>query len=608
MRNAETVLAVIRERGKKRQPLVDLYRQLFNPDLYLRAYGRISRNDGALTPGVTSETVDGMSQTKIQAIIEAIRQERYRWTPVRRIYIEKRSSTAKRPLGIPSWSDKLLQEVIRSLLEAYYEPQFSEHSHGFRPGRGCHTALQQIDQTWLGTTWFIEGDIRGCFDTIDHPVLLSILAESIQDQRFLRLIRNLLQAGYLENWQYARTLSGAPQGGILSPLLANVYLDRLDRFIETELLPTYNRGARRQHDPHYHSLSCKARYLRRMGRPEEARTLRKQAQALPSIDLTDPTYRRLRYLRYADDFLLGFTGPISEAEAIKARIGAFLHEHLKLELSAAKTLITHARAEPARFLGYEITVLHRDQKRVNHGRYKGRRAINGQIALKVPEIVIREKCRPYLQAGKPIHRPERTNDAVFSIVAQFQAEWRGIAQYYQLAQNRHRLDRLRWTMECSLVKTLARKLKISGAAIRRKYQAVIPTEDGPRKVLQVTVERGEGKAPLRAQWGGISLQTNRHAILDDHPSEVRNKGTELLERLLADACELCGSRQAVQVHHIKRLVNLRRPDRAERPTWKKWMIARQRKTIVLCRSCHYAAHAGQPRRRHSLGTDHWRAG
>jgi hypothetical protein len=345
-----------------------------------------------------------------------------------------------------------------------------------------------------------------------------------------------------------------------------------------------------------------------MGRPEAARPLRKQAQRLPSIDLADPTYRRLRYLRYADDFLLGFTGPVSEAEAIKASIGAFLQEHLKLELSTAKTLITHARTEPARFLGYEIMVLHHDQKRVNHGRYKGRRAINGQIALKVPEALIREKCRPYLHAGKPIHRPERTNDAVLSIVAKFQAEWRGIAQYYQLAQNRYRLDRLRWTMECSLVKTLACKLKISGAAVRRKYQAVISTEDGPRKVLQVTVERGAGKAPLVQQWGGISLRTNRQAILDDHPSQVWNKRTELLERLLADTCELCGSQQAVQVHHVKRLVNLRRPERTERPAWKEWMIARQRKTIVVCRSCHYAAHAGQPRRRKPLGTDHWRAG
>jgi hypothetical protein len=309
----------------------------------------------------------------------------------------------------------------------------------------------------------------------------------------------------------------------------------------------------------------------------------------------------------ATHLLLGFTVPVREAEEIKGCIGAFLREHLKLELSAEKTLITHARTEPAHFLGYDIMVLHCDEKRANHGRYKGRRAINGQIALKVPETVIQEKCRPYLQAGKPIHRPERTNDAVFSIVARYQTEWRGVAQYYQLAQNRYRLNRVRWTMERSLIKTLACKLRISGATVRQQHRAVILTKDGPRKVLQVTVER-EGKAPLVAQWGGISLKTEKQAILDDQPSTVWNKRTELLERLLADECELCGSQQAVQVHHVKRLVNLSRPDRAEQPSWKEWMIARQRKTIVLCRSCHYTAHAGQPRRRKPLGIDHWRAG
>ena len=255
------------------------------------------------------------------------------------------------------------------------------------------------------------------------------------------------------------------------------------------------------------------------------------------------------------------------------------------KLSEAKTAITHARTQPAHFLGYDIAVLHRDEKRANHGRYTGRRALNGQIALKVPEDVIREKCRPYLHLGKPSQRPERTDVTVFSIVAKFQAEWRGIAQYYQLAQNRHRLDRLRWTMEGSLLKTLACKLKISCSQVVRKYRAVIPTEDGPRKVLQVTVERGDGKAPLMARWGGISLKPNRNAILDEQPPTVWNKRTELLERLLADACELCGSHDAVQVHHVKRLVRLHRTDRSEQPAWKEWMIARQRKTIVLCRNC-----------------------
>jgi group II intron reverse transcriptase/maturase len=300
MRNADTVLGIIRDRGTRGLPLEDVYRQLFNPQLYLRAYGRIHRNRGATTPGSTAETVDGMSLAKIEAVIEALRFERYRWTPVRRTYIPK-SNGKKRPLGIPTWSDKLLQEVIRSMLEAFYEPRFSQHSHGFRPGRGCHTALGEIYHRWVGTKWFVEGDIKGCFDNIDHATLLSILAERIRDNRFLRLIGALLQAGYLEDWRYHATRSGTPQGGVVSPILANIYLDKLDRFVEQTLLPTHNRGDRRRPNPAYVRLRGRMHRRRRDGEVEETRALRRQMQQLPSLDPDDPGYRRLHYVRYADD-------------------------------------------------------------------------------------------------------------------------------------------------------------------------------------------------------------------------------------------------------------------------------------------------------------------
>ena len=355
MRNATTVLGIIRDRGTRGLPVKDLYRQLWNPDLYLMAYGRIASNDGAITPGATRETADGMKLDDISAIIEALRFERYRWTPARRVYIPK-ANGKRRPLGLPTWSDKVLQEVMRLLLEAYYEPQFSDRSHGFRPNRGCHTALTEVTRTWTGTTWFIEGDISGCFDNIDHSVLLEIMREKIQDKRFLRLVSNLLKAGYLEDWKRHATYSGTPQGGVVSPILANIYMDRLDRFVEVVLLPAYNRGEKRRHNPEYNRIACKIGHLRRTGRTREATAFRPLLRSLPYNDTHDPEYRRLRYIRYADDFLLGFAGPGNEAEEIKTGIGEFLGDSLKLELSESKTLITHGRTEAARFLGYEVTV------------------------------------------------------------------------------------------------------------------------------------------------------------------------------------------------------------------------------------------------------------
>ncbi|HEX8234553.1 MAG TPA: reverse transcriptase domain-containing protein [Abditibacteriaceae bacterium] len=531
MRNAATILSIIRERGKRGLPLEDVYRQLFNPDLYRLAYGKIYRNQGAMTPGATPETVDGMSLDKIQNIIGLLREERYRFSPARRTYIEKKNSTKKRPLGLPTWSDKLLQEVIRLLLEAYYDPQFSNHSHGFRHHRGCHSALTEIERTWRGTAWFIEGDIKGCFDNLDHSIFLGILREKIRDNRFLRLIENLLQAGYLEEWKYNATHSGSPQGGIVSPLLANIYLDRLDRYVEEHLLPNFNRGNARRRNPEFESLNHRWHYLQRRGRIEEAKQLHRQVLTLPAKMTDDPDYRRLRYIRYADDFLLGFAGPRHEAEEIKARLKEFLQDTLKLELSETKTLITHGRSQAARFLGYDLRVLHNDTYRAKDGSRK----TNGNIGLFVPAEVVRARCQRYMKGGKPSNRPELLRDSEYSILLQYQYEYRGFANYYQLAVDRSRkLPRLKWVMETSLTQTLANKFRTKVTQVYRRFATTLETEQGCYKVLQTKVER-EGKAPLVATWGGISLarvKDKKMVILKDAIKPDYPFRTEIVTRLL----------------------------------------------------------------------------
>lgn len=590
MRSAETVLDIIRNRGSRGLPLDDVYRQLYNPNLYLLAYGKIASNTGATTPGVTAETADGMSLAKIATIIETLRYERYRWTPVRRTYIPK-ADGKRRPLGIPTWSDKLLQEVIRLILEAYYEPQFSARSHGFRPGRGCQTALSEIQHRWTGTVWFIEGDIRGCFDHLDHGVLLALLRERIIDNRFLRLIGNLLKAGYLEEWTYHAMQSGSPQGGIVSPILANIYLDRLDQYVEQELIPQYTRGQKRKVNPAYKRLLSRRDRARQRGDIGRVKELTRQLRVLPSQRLDDPGFRRLHYVRYADDFILGLIGPRAEAEEIRERLRTYLAAELKLELSTTKTLITHARSTPARFLGYDIRIFQANDALSSYGK---RRSLNGSVSLEVPPEVVRAKMRRYMRRNKPMHRPELEHNSAYAIVLQFQQEYRGFVAYYQLAHNRStRLNRLKWIMETALTKTLAHKFKVSVPTIYRRYRATIQTAEGAYKGLEVRVER-EGRAPLVAQWGGISLKRQPPGRVEDQPLHPRIiRRNDIVERLLNGVCELCGSSDRISVHHVRHLRDLDRPGRRQKPLWVQHMIRRRRKTLVVCHSCHQAIHTGQ---------------
>jgi len=598
MQKADAILGLIGERGKKGLPLEQrVYRLLFNRDLYLMAYGKIYRNKGAMTHGVTDETPDGMSLAKIDAIIEALRYERFQWLPARRTYIPKKNGK-KRPLGMPVWTDKLVQEVLRLILEAYYDPQFSDHSHGFRPGRGPHTALREIYYHWRGTTWFIEGDISQCFDKLDHELLLSTLSEQIHDGRFIRLLRGLFDAGYMEDWTYNETLSGVPQGGIVSPTLANILLDKLDKFVENVLIPQYTRGAKKKQNNEYHRLRDRSYRLRQKGNIEEAKKLRSKAQQLPSQMTDDPDYRRLNYVRYADDFLLGFIGPKEEAEAIKQQLREFLREQLKLELSEEKTLITHARSEAAKFLGYEITMMHDDAQRTKRktngvGKETKCRSINQGIELRVPQGVVEERCQRYKRGEEVLHRKELQEESDYAIVMTYQLEYRGIINYYQLAHNIARLGKLKWTMETSLTKTLASKHRMPVTKVYEKYGAKLTTQGKERKVLQAKVPR-EGKTPLVATWGGIPLKRDMQATLEERPQRHHGGQTELVQRLLADFCELCGSGKDVEVHHVQAMRKLHEYPGRPKPEWVKRMIALRRKTLLLCRRCHVAIEHGLP--------------
>jgi group II intron reverse transcriptase/maturase len=334
---------------------------------------------------------------------------------------------------MPGWNDKLVQEVIRMVLEAYYEPQFKGSSHGFRPNRGCHTALTAISRTWTGVHGFIEGDIKGCFDALDHTLIREILGRKIKDNDFLQLIQGMLCAGYGDDGIYHQTYSGTPQGGIVSPILANIVLNEFDTYVEEKLIPEYTRGEKRQGQKEHQRLRFKAWSLRKKGDYRGAKELYKVYSQLPSVDCHDPNYRRLLYIRYADDFILGFIGTKAEVEVSKEDIRTFLREQLRLELSQEKTVITHASEGKARFLNYEITIAHNDNRKTNTVKYGIRtrtRGINGQVTFLIPKDGITTWKAKVRRDKAIIHRAELMNNSDYEIISTYERQLQGLINYY----------------------------------------------------------------------------------------------------------------------------------------------------------------------------------
>ncbi|EEV9891941.1 reverse transcriptase, partial [Escherichia coli] len=410
--------------------------------------------------------------------------------------------------------------------------------------------------------------------------------------RFIRLIEKLLYSGYMEEWKCHKTWSGTPQGGIISPLLSNIYLNKLDQYVEHVLLPKYNKGKSRARNREYEVQNGIEHYNRKRGRLDISRAARKKKQTLPSKDPFDPHYRRLRYVRYADDFLLGFSGPKSEAEEIKKEITLFLQNNLSLEVSQEKTLITHGRTDKARFLGYDIQVGQCDTFRNR----KKRRSVNGDIRLLVPADVVREHSKRYFLKGRVRRRPELLEESDYTIVHNFQTRFRGLANYYQLACDRSKkLSRLKGIMEHSLMLTLANKHKTWVSRIYQKYGTRCMMTNGKSyKCLQIRIDR-VNKAPLTATWGGISLARNksyRNIVLVDEKDLLFYGRVERLKAILASECAICGSTQNIQVHHIRALKDLAKRGRTPTASQRR-MAARRRKTLVVCHQCHVAIHQGK---------------
>lgn len=596
MKPTMEILTKLQENSKKNHDEVftRLYRYLLRPDIYYVAYQHLYSNKGAGTKGVTDDTADGFSEIYIENIIEALKNEMYQPKPVRRTYIKK-SNGKMRPLGLPVFTDKLIQEAIRMILEAIYEPIFSDYSHGFRPARSCHTALAQIKKEFTEARWFIEGDIKGCFDNINHAVLVEIINQKIKDARFLKLIRSFLKAGYMEDWKYHETYSGCPQGGIISPILANIYLNELDRHV-MKIKKEFDVATKARYTPEYtklvglrqrlHNKIKNSNGIEREKLIEEYKTATAQMLKLPAKQCDD---KKIKYVRYADDFLIAVNGNRQDCEKIKQELTEFISTTLKMELSQEKTLITHSNT-PARFLGYDVRV-RRDQQIKPKGKFKTR-SMNNKVELSIP---FKDKIEKFLFSNgivkqrsdngklEPIHRPQLLNRTDLEIVTIYNAELRGICNYYGLASNFNKLIYFNYLMEYSCLKTLAGKHRSKVSKIRAMYK------DGTGKWAIPY----ETKTVIKKMYFANYADCKGKKFTDIVPQTAKNYShdvTTLESRLKAKICEVCGCTESdrYEIHHVNKVKNLK-----GKSEWEKIMIAKRRKTIVVCHKCHMAIHHGE---------------
>ena len=562
--------------------------------MYFVAYQNLYANKGAATKGINNDTADGFSEAKIAAIIKALANGTYKPSPVRREYINKENSKKKRPLGIPTFTDKLVQEILRMILEAVYEPIFLDCSHGFRPARSPHTALGRVSKGFNGIRWFVEGDIKGCFDNIDHNVMVGIINKKVKDAKLIQLIYKFLKAGYLEDWRYYNTYSGSPQGGIISPLLANIYLHELDQFV-MRLKINFDRKSERIYTPEYSSLQHRIQTLKkriskasgeqRQELIEKYKNLRAEMLKTPSKSQTD---KKIKYIRYADDFLIGVNGDGEDCLWIKSQLSEFIANTLKMELSEEKTLITHS-SKPARFLGYDISVRRNNQ--IKRGGGCTKRTLSGKAELSVPFIdkinkfVIRKGIAVQLKDGTlwPVHRPYLLHMTELEIVSTFNAELRGICNYYNKACNFYKLSYFAYLMEYSCLKTLAAKRKSSISKVVKKHK------DGQGKWAIPYSTKTRKKRRYFANYAECKKTANPTDIKTNAERVYRYSVTTIESRLKAKVCELCGTTDSkhYEVHHVRKVKDLQGKE-----LWERAMIAKRRKTLVLCRWCHHSIHSG----------------
>ena len=537
----------------------ELFRLLRKEDIWIAAYENIKGNKGALTPGVTKETLDGIGLTKLRKLQNKVLDESYQFSPIRQTWIPK-AKGEKRPLGISTSNDKIVQEVIRMVLEAIYEPIFDKRSFGFRKGLAVHDALQYVETQFRWVDWVIEGDIKSAYPTIDHKRLCDILGRRIKDGRFMNLIRKSLKCGVFVNPNTLYSILGVPQGSIVSPILANIYFNELDRWVTQKAEQVYAEKSATRH-PQYKKLEYRIQKLSKqmegVGRNDQERKelireikrLIQQRNQTPS--LLDQGIE-LRYTRYTDDWIIGIRGPRQLAEQIQNELGSFLQFHLKQELHPNKTKITNLRAGKVSFLGYDI-FLPRNMKIGKYKKQGGKQTMRRstpmlRFQLPVDKVIKRLKECGYITYNKK-NKIRSTSKSSYTpledvvIVTHFKSVWLGLKNFYSGSSNRSHLQYIQYLLHISCAMTLAHRHRSSVSKIMKKHGKRLEIMDKSVNPPKVVVA-----FPYQTSW---RITDRKWQCAKRFKDPFRIYANRVSKSNLGKPCFICQTTEQIEMRHVK---------------------------------------------------------
>jgi len=543
---------------------------LSNREFLIGCYLNIKSKPGNMTQSLNPETLDGIDMKWFDEVTQTFRNGKFNFRPSRRTHIPKPNGKL-RPLTIPSPRDKIVQEGMRILLECIFNERFRESSHAFRPGRGCHTAINQIRLHFGKSNWFIEGDIEQQYPSVDHNILIILLRDKIRDEPFIDLVYKYIRVGYGEKSDEILPMKvGLAQGGLISPILSNIYMHPLDEWMEDVLIPKYTKGKRKRTNPEYTKM------LRMHGRATNKR--------IGTGVANDENFGRVFYVRYVDDFLIGVIGSKETCKKIREEIKIFLEEHLAMTLNIDKTRITHTTTEKALFLGYDITCTPKSKMPIEYDSRKRliRKTTRTIINAPIKRVVERLRQKGFINSkNQPTRCGRYINMDLWNIIEIYKSIERGVINYYCMANNYGRLAaRVHYILKYSCALTISSKMKLkTKRGAFKRYGKNLTIKDKDKSISYPSISYKRPRKMWKRPDDNFEFESYFEKLIYRHRRHIGN---------LKGPCIICGCTQNIEVHHVRALKDI-----SKKRDWLSMTMAKfSRKQVPVCKACHIKIHKG----------------